>query len=175
MKQRFILLLGIVILAGTILACGGSDNTGTKTGTTDAGNTTNATPPKHFKVGDTVKVGSTWQAVVNSVKTDDGGQYSALKSGDVYLVVDMSLTNLSNQEQNVSSMLNFTLQDSTGQKYNQTIDTNAGASIDGKVSAGSPLRGSLAFEVPSSVKSFTLNFSPDVVASGQTTWDLSVS
>lgn len=169
--RRLVFLVPLCIIIGALLACGASDNnTGTTSGTTIPA----ATPASHFKVGDTVTVGSTWKAVVNSVKTDDGGQYSALKAGDTYLVVDISLTNLSSKEQNISSALNFTLQDSTGQKYNEGIDSNAGATLDGKVSVGSPLRGVIAYEVPSSVKSVVLNFVPDITGTGQTTWDLSV-
>jgi hypothetical protein len=175
--KRFIPLIALCIIIGALIACGGSDNTGTKanSGNSTTSSTSDTKPAQHFKVGDTVKVGDTWQVVVNSVKTDDGGQYSGLKSGDTYLVVDISLTNLSSKEQTVSSALSFTLQDSTGQKYNESIDGNAGATLDGKVSAGSPLRGIIAYEVPSSVKSFVLNFAPDIVSSGQTTWDLTVS
>ena len=169
MKRLFI-FVPLCVIIGALLACGASTNTGTTTGNT----TPAATPGAHFKVGDTVTVGSTWKAVVNSVKTDDGGQYSALKPGNTYLVVDISLTNLSDKEQNVSSALNFTLQDSTGQKYTESIDPNAGATLDGKVSVGSPLRGVIAYEVPSSTKSFVLNFVPDITGTGQTTWDLSL-
>lgn len=169
--KRFIPFFGILLIAAALLACGESSNTGTAS---TSNSTNKSAASQHFKPGDTVKVGSDWQVVVNSVKTDDGGQYSALKSGDIYLVVDISLTNLSSKEQTVSSALSFTLQDSTGQKYNESIDGNAGATLDGKVSAGSPLKGVIAYEVPSSVKSFTFNFAPDIVSSGQTTWDLSV-
>ncbi len=176
MRKLFVFVACLGILAFPLLACGeSSNNTGTATSSNSKqANAQAPAPTQHFKVGDTVKVGTTWQAVVNSVKTDDGGQYSALKSGDVYLLVDLSLTNLSNQEQSVSSELNFTLQDATGQKYNESIDSNAGATLDGKVEVGQPLRGIIAFEVPSSVKNFILHFSPDITSGGQTTWDLSV-
>jgi|SRR5580765_3126394 len=180
-KKPGIFKIGCGVLAAVIIlivviavANGGKSNTGTAVTTSTTSSTTNSTNAQHFKVGDTVKVGTDWQAVVNSAKTDSGGQYSALKSGDVYLVVDISLTNLSSQEQTVSSLIDFTLQDSTGQKYNESIDPNAGASLDGKVAAGSPLRGVIAFEVPSAQKSYQLHYSPDIVSSGQTTWDLSV-
>lgn len=168
--------LVVLIVIISAVSTGGKSNTGTTASTSGSSTTssTNTQPAQHFKVGDTVKVGDTWQAVVNSVKTDDGGQFSTLKSGDTYLVIDVSLTNLSSTEQNVSSVLFFTLQDSTGQKYDETVDTNASATLDGKVEAGQPLRGSLAYEVPSSIHSFTLNFSPNIVGSGQTIWDLSV-
>ena len=76
MKRLFI-FVPLCVIIGALLACGASTNTGTTTGNT----TPAATPGAHFKVGDTVTVGSTWKAVVNSVKTDDGGQYSALKPG----------------------------------------------------------------------------------------------
>jgi hypothetical protein len=168
-------LVVFIVIISAATSSGGKSNTGTAS--TSGSSTTssiNTQPAQHFKVGDTVKVGDTWQVVVNSVKTDDGGQFSGLKSGDTYLVVDVSLTNLSSSEQNVSSILFFTLQDSTGQKYNETVDPNASATLDGKVSAGSPLRGSLVYEVPASTKSFVLNFAPDIVGSGQTVWDLSV-
>lgn len=169
-------LVVFIVIISAATNSGGKSNTGTTASTSgsSAASSANTQPAQHFKVGDTVKVGDTWQAVVNSVKTDAGGQFSALKSGDTYLVVDISLTNLSSSEQNVSSILFFTLQDTTGQKYDETVDTNASATLDGKVEAGQPLRGSLAYEVPSSIHSFTLNFSPNIVGSGQTIWDLSV-
>jgi Domain of unknown function (DUF4352) len=108
------------------------------------------------------------------VKTADGGQFSTLKSGNVYFIADISVTNLSSQEQTVSSIVQFTLQDTTGQKYDETIDSDAGATLDGKVEAGQPLKGVIVWEVPSSVKQFNLHFISDLVSSGQTTWDLSV-
>jgi hypothetical protein len=180
-KSKLWLILGIVV--GAVVLCGvigavaansGKSNTGTAISSSSGSTTNNTQPQQHFKVGDTVKVGTTWQAVVNSVKTDDGGQYSTLKSGDTYLVADISLTNLSNQEQNVSSLAQFTLQDTTGQKYDESIDPNAGASLDGKVEAGQPLRGIIAWEVPQAQHGYTLNFVPDLVSSGETTWDVSV-
>ncbi len=167
-------LIALVVLIGVISAVsGGSKNSASSTSNSSTGSSQPLA--KHFSIGDTVKVGDTWQAVVNNVKTDDGGQYSGLKSGDTYLVVDISLTNLSNQEQVISSALNFTLQDSTGQKYNEGIDTNTGATPDGKVAAGLPLRGSIAFEVPVTQKNFTFAFDPNIISSGQTIWDLTIS
>ncbi len=165
----FIAIIALFVIIGVISEVSGESKN-------SASSTSSSQPlAKHFNIGDTVKVGDTWQAVVNNVKTDNGGQYSGLKSGDTYLVVDISLTNLSNQEQVISSALNFTLQDSTGQKYNEGIDTNTGATPDGKVAAGSPLRGSIAFEVPVVQKNFTFAFDPNIILSGQTIWDLTIN
>jgi Domain of unknown function (DUF4352) len=173
--KRFIPILGIVLIVAALLACGESTNTGTKAGTGSTSSTQPAVAPaQHFKTGDVVKVGNIWQVTVNSVKTDTGGQYSALKAGDVYLLVDVSMNNISTQEQNTSSLLDWTLKGTDGQKYNDSFFSGAPSAPDGKVEAGSPAKGTLVYEVPSSVKSFNLAFAPSVFTGGQTVWDISV-
>ena len=112
--------------------------------------------------------------VVNSAKTDSGGQYSSLKSGDVYLLVDVSLTNISSKEQVTSSLGDWKLTGTDGQAYSTSFFSDAPSAPDGKVEPGSPAKGTLAYEVPSSVKSFNLAFAPSILQSGQTVWDISV-
>ena len=192
MKRKSLWLLGLIIIIGALLACGQTtNNTGTavqdsgastgnqssQNSTTTQSNQSQAVTPtaapaaQHFKVGQTVKVGDTWEVTVNSVKTSQGGDFDQPKAGNTYLLVNVSLKNVSSQEQTVSSLLMFKLRDSTGQDYNETITTGASAP-DGKVEAGSPLRGTLAYEVPTSVHSFTLAFEADMLSSGQTIWDI---
>jgi len=185
---KALIIVGVIVVVIAILGVvigshGSSSNTGTlSSSNNNTGNSTISAPApttasnQHFKVGDTVTVGNSWKVVVNSITADDGGQYSALKSGDTYVIVDVSLTNLTSSEQTASSLLMFTLKDSTGQKYDESIDTNVnGSTPDGKVAAGDTLRGIIAYEVPASQKSFTLAFAPDLTSSGQTIWDLSLS
>lgn len=170
-KRSFPYLFLIVLIAAVMLACGGSDsNTGS---TANAGPAPTSAPAQHFKPGQTVKVGDTWQIVVNKVSTNPGSDIDKpQKTGDTFLLVDVSLKNLSTAEQNVSSLIMFSLQDDSGQKITQTITTFAPASPDGKVAAGSQLRGTLAYEVAASGKVFTLSFQADITSSGQTIWDL---
>ncbi len=177
-KRLLILGFCFVILVGSLLACGESSNntgTATNTGSSSSGSTPTAAPAQHFKIGQTVKVGDTWQIVVDSAKTSTGSEFNKpQKSGDVFLIITVSMKNLSNQEQDASSLLQWTLQDSTGQKYTETIDSDAGSSPDGKVEAGMPLKGALAYEVPANMKSFTLAFEADITSSGETIWDITV-
>ncbi len=177
-KRTWVLLFAVLALIGSLLACGESSpaNTGTSVNSSSSsGSTPTGAPAQHFKVGQTVKVGDTWQITVDSAKTSTGSEFNKpQKSGDVFLVIIVTMKNLSSQEQTVSSLAQWTLQDSTGQKYDGTIDTDAGASLDGKVEAGSLLKGSLAYEVPASMKSFTLAFEADLTAAGETIWDISV-
>lgn len=159
--------------AVVLLACGGSSavNSGTSVGSSSTvGSTSSA--PQHFKVGDQVKVGDAFVVTVNSFKTSAGDQFDQPKAGDEYVVVDVTVKNVSAQEQDISSALNFTFNDSTGQKYDETF-AGSGTPPDGKVELASQLRGQLTYEVPASQHSFNLAFQADVVSGGETIWTLS--
>lgn len=169
--RMLLLLVGLLgVLALVVMACGSSSaNTGTSvTGTNTVSNTS-----KHFKVGDQVKVGDIYIATINSFKTNPGDSFSKPKSGNQFVVVDVTLKNVSNKEQNVSSLLQFTLKDSTGQKYTETIISNV-TPPDGKLAAGDIIKGQMAYEVPSAQHDFTFAFEADIISSGQTLWDLHI-
>jgi len=125
-------------------------------------------------VGQAVNVGDICTMTVNSAATNPGSQFSMPQAGNIYLVLDVTLKNVSAKEQNVSSFLQFTLQDATGQKYQQTFADFAKASPDGKVAVGSLLRGELVYEVPKALHNFTLSFEADITSPGQTIWDIHV-
>lgn len=126
---------------------------------------------QHFKVGQVVKVNATWLVTITSVKTMDGNTFSTPTAGNTYFIVDVTLTNLSKQEQNVSSALNFSLVDASGQKYTETILIGE-TPPDGKVGANSLMHGQLTYEVPTMQNAFTFNFEPDLIAGALTVWDL---
>lgn len=169
---RILPILGLLLaIAGVIMACGASsDNSGSVT----TGGSSSSSSSQHFKVGQQVKVGSTWVVTVNSAQTHGATDMDQLKSGDTYLVVDVSLKNVSSQEQDLSSLAQFTLKDATGQSYTETITTFANQPPDGKVEAGSISRGQMVYEVPTTQKSFTLAFEADIVSGGETIWDISI-
>jgi hypothetical protein len=144
----------------------------TAVATTSSGNTP-APSTQHFIVGQVVKVGDIWNVTVNSVKKSPGDAISQPKSGNIYLIIDVTMKNVSTQEQNVSSLVSFSLQDSTGQKYTETItDLSDIHAPDGKVEAGALLRGQLVYEVPASLHAYMLSFQADFLSAGQTTWDI---
>jgi Domain of unknown function (DUF4352) len=87
--------------------------------------------------------------------------------------VDVSIKNVSSKEQNISSLLQFTLKDATGQKYDQTFISGA-TSPDGKVEAGDVIRGQIPYETPKAQHTYTFAFEADIISSGQTIWDLHI-
>lgn len=170
-SPRLAAALGLLAIVGLIImACGGGANAGS---TTTGGNGSSSSSAKHFKVGDQVKVGDTFVVTINSVKTSTGNNLDKPKSGNVYLLVDVTIKNVSDKEQNISSLLMCGLKDSTGQKYEETIISDATAP-DGKVEAGDVLRGKIPYEVPKSQHNFTFSFEADAFSSGQTLWDLKI-
>lgn len=169
-RTRILGTLGLVAIAAAVmLACGGG---ATASGTTTTGGNTGSSSTKHFKVGDQVKVGDNFVVTVNSVKTSQGDDITQPKSGDTFLIVDVTVKNVSNQSQDISSALNFDIQDATGQKYTETI-VDGETPPDGTVQPGDLLRGQLSYEVPASQKSFEFSFQ-DVIGGGdEAIWDLS--
>lgn len=182
-KRRGLWIALGIIAALVVFACIGvstlalqSSNTGTVVQTSQSSssnNTSSSSQDQHFKVGQVVKVGDTWNVTVNSAKTSKGQDFSTPKSGTIYLLIDVSLKNISASEQNVSSILMFTLRDSTGQEYTESITTFT-KPPDGKVESGAPLRGTLAYEVPTGQHQFTFAFQSNIVSSGQTVWDVNI-
>jgi hypothetical protein len=168
-------LLGVLALV--IMACGGtSANTGTSVGTNGGSSTATSSSSggsKHFKIGDQVKVGDTYIVTINSFKTNQGDDFIKPKSGNIFVVVDATFKNVSAEEQDLSTLIQCTLKDSTGQKYDTTFITGA-TPPDGKLAAGDIVKGQIAYEVAASQHDFTFAFEADFISGGQTIWDLHV-
>lgn len=158
------LVVVITMVVVVAAANGKTHNTGASNNTTNSNRT--------FKVGDVVTVGTDWQATVNSVKTSAGGDFNEPKTGDTFLEVSVTLKNISSQEQEASSLLFWSLKDSTGQQYDEAVVTDAPSTPDGKVAAEDKLTGTLSYEVPLTQKQFELSFAPDPISTGQTIWKL---
>ncbi len=169
-------LIAFALLVLTLAACGSSaTNIGTAvtpqptTSVTQATDTSTASPT-HFKVGQTVKVGNTWQLTIRKVQNDGSATY--LEPGQVFLIVQVKAVNISSTEQDMSSLLSWTLRDAEGNTYKVGYDINATHSLDGKVEAGQPLQGSLTFIVDAKVHQYQLFFENNFLVQGQTIWDI---
>ncbi len=133
---------------------------------------TSNTTTAHLKLNETVAIDNTWQVTVTSAKTNPGdGEINIPASGNTYVLITVSLKNISDKQQTVSSLLQFGLRDTDGTSYDESI--TYGHSPDGTVAVGDPLKGTLAYEVPASTKKFVLNFELGLL-SDQVSWDISV-
>jgi len=173
-----VVLIVVVALCSIIgIATSSATKTTTTTGTqatpdTSSTSSSSSSSTANHKIGDVVNVDNTWQVTVTSAKTDPGdGQFNIPKSGNVYVLIGVTEKNISDTQQNASGLAQYTLRGTDGTSYDAAI--GYGKDPGGKVSAGQPLKGVLAYEVPKGVKQFTLNFQSDL-ASDQTTWDINL-
>lgn len=130
-------------------------------------------PATAHKVGDQVALDG-WTVTVNGVTTSSGDDFDQPKAGNTFLLIDVTVVNGTGQAQTFSSLLSFTLKDSTGQKYDQTIVTSAPSTPDGNITNGGKLRGTIAYEIPTSIQTVELDFTPDITSTDVAIWNLTV-
>lgn len=114
---------------------------------------------------------------VNSVdfRKEVGGQYGAeADSGNTFAIIDISVENNSDEEKNVSSILQMGMKDGTGLSYAQSVTATSqldrSFSEGTPISAGSKRRGKIAYEVPSGAGKLFWTFEFAVFVSGNKTF-----
>ncbi len=165
--------IGIVVLA--ILVSAGRQNATTQQqfATQPASQPTSAPTQTIFKVGDTA-TNTLWSVTVNSVKEVTSGPYAQPSAGDIFLVVDVTTQNLTSSPQLVSSGVSFTLQDTTGQVYQEKV-TGIGVPPDNtSLQPNDKLRGQISYEIPKSLHDFTFQFRGSILDASAATWAITV-
>src|SRR5229473_1082959 len=184
MKKLFVVF---ALLALALVSCGETATQQTTTSNTPAQATTapaeqataqptNAPTPTGgpYKVGDTVGTADGFAITVNKVSTSQGADYETPPQGDQYLVLDVSVKNISGQVQQVNP-LDFTLIDSTGQHMTWTIVSDLPGVTSYDMTAlqpGATDRGSLVYEVPLGKASYQLSFAINQFSGTQPLWNI---
>jgi hypothetical protein len=173
-----IAVLGILTIG--VAACShGSAHAGSTSGTRTASSTATSAPtavPLPSQVGKATQIGDVWQATVNGATTSAGTASTKLaKAGDVFVVIDISLKNISSQPQQVSSLLEFRLSDTHGTLYTETVTNSFGAPPGGTIASQGATRGVLVFEVPAAQRQFTLSFEPQLSTPIKATWAITIA
>jgi hypothetical protein len=171
-----VVLFAFIVFAIGAIAAGGSSTTDTaKPQQTTTAPAPQQTQPQQQSpvVGKAYDAGN-WQVTVNGTSTSMGNEFEHPKAGNQFLIVHVTMKNTSGSTQDASSLLYWSLKDSAGQKYNQTILTDAKASPDGKVADGGTIAGDLVYEVPASQHSYTVQFTPDLGSDTLVEWTLNV-
>ena len=124
-----------------------------------------------FTVGDTVEYKDV-KVTLNSIKENTGSQFNKPTEGNVFLLVDFTIENNSNEELNVSSMMCF---EAYQDGYSTSISLGAlvekeGAQLDGTIAPGKKMQGAVGYEVPANYKEFEISYSPDLWSSDQFTF-----
>lgn len=113
-----------------------------------------------------------WQVTVNTAGPNQGNDVFTPKAGNIFVQINVTMKNISNETQTASSLLMWELKGPDGQKYNIALSNDT--SPDGKTEAGGLLKGTLTYEVPTGTKKLTLNFITSLTDDSIDIWDINV-
>ena len=85
---------------------------------------------------------------VNSAESKTVDALSSSPDEDLFLILDVSLVNNSQDEIALSSLISFSLRGSDAYEYSVAIFVDTKGSLDATVSPGDQLRGQIAYDVP---------------------------
>jgi len=171
-------LIVLIAVIGAIGSHGSTTSTPAASGSTpNAQSTSQPTNSQStYKLGDTITAAN-WQVTVHNVKTtrDPGNQFVTLKAGHVFLVFDATLKNLDSSPQTASTLIQWTLRDTSGNTYDQEIVFGSGSSgPEGTIAPNQLAHGQFAYQVPTNVHQFTLQFQPSFGGSDLVQWNVTV-
>ncbi len=121
---------------------------------------------KTFKVGDTIQT-KDFKIRVNKVTTSNGSEYVKPEKGNEFVKVDITVENISKEEQNISSVLMFKVVDKDGRSCEQAITDNQKGQLDGKVAPGRKMTGEYIVQAPKGQKGLELQFDSSLISNGQ--------
>ncbi|MFH0860927.1 MAG: DUF4352 domain-containing protein [Candidatus Altiarchaeota archaeon] len=141
--------------------------------------------PKTYEIGDTIS-GGNLAVKVNSVRKTDkltttmdlGETYTyeqEPESGFQYLIVDISVDNIGDISEAISTLMQMTVHDGEGYTYDQDIMTAGFLSKSfkgGELSPGMKMRGDVAFQVPKTATDLQFIFDYEFFGVGQAIIDL---
>ena len=127
------------------------------------------TQQETFNVGDIVEIGD-FTITVNGVSSPAGDDFSKPDEGNKFVVVDVTVENKTTEPAAISSMLQMSLKDQTGQTYDVDIFASAasgGSTPDGELAPGEKMRGQVGYQVPVDATGLVFVFDADVFGAGK--------
>ena len=170
--RRALLLLMIGILAVGLFGCSETPVLLDEGNAAPSDSVVTTDPPapteeQAFKVGETVKLGDIVVSLVE-VTESKGSKYNKPTAGNVYLLCEFEITNNSDEELSVSSMLSFDAycdDYACSQSISALLEKGNKAQLDGTVAVGKKMNGVIGYEVPKDWKELEIRYTPDILSS----------
>ena len=133
----------------------------------EKGSATNAAEPEKetvFGAGDTVELNDVEVTFVG-ITQSEGSTYNKPEAGNVFVLCEFNIVNNSDEELNVSTMLNF---EAYYDDYSCSLSIGAlmekgdKEQLDGTVAAGKKMNGVVGYEVPADWEEFEIRYTPDL-------------
>ncbi len=158
MKKVILLVMAAVLTGLILIGCGDTTPPKKVDPSKPASSPAEAKKPEVFKVGDSFKLGNL-QFTINGVRTSDGSKDNSFlkpKDGNKWVYVDVTVQNVGDKQEVVSSMLMFNLKDKDGVKANITLGDGAKGQVDGNLVVRGKIKGELVYEAPKDKNDFDL-------------------
>lgn len=120
---------------------------------------------QYYSVGDTISMGD-FELTLNSAKLADQDVFGNIPD-ELSLVVNATITNISDEVQNVSSMLMFSLYDEELYEREISFMVDTKGSLDGELGPGRSMRGEIAYNIDEGQSQWEFIFEPVVFQHGQ--------
>jgi hypothetical protein len=125
-------------------------------------------------VGDLISIQDTL-LIVLGWDQPKGGDFNPPAEGKKYLAVDLLLANQGQKSFSISPVLQMTLKDATGRKYNISAKANAATESNppnGELNPGEVIRGTVGFQVPENGTDFLFVYEANLFGFGEVSVDL---
>lgn len=170
--KRALLLLVTGMLAVILFGCSETpvlldDSSAAPSDSAAAADSPAPTEEQAFQVGETVKLGDIVVSLVE-VTESKGSKYNKPTDGNVYLLCEFEITNNSDAELSVSSMLSFDAycdDYACSQSISAFLEKGNKAQLDGTVAVGKKMKGVIGYEVAKDWKSLEIRYTPDILSS----------
>ncbi len=161
MKHKMICIILALIVLGVI----GTTISGGENQPAKGGQSKSTSTAKTFKIGDVIQLKNS-KFEVNKIRTGNGISGMEPPTGKEYFYVDCTIQNISTEEQTVSSILMFKVQDSDGRSYDLATPGDQNGHLDGKIGVGKKISGEYVVEAPKSKTGLQLVFDSSVFSTG---------
>ncbi len=168
-KRWWFIALVIIIVIG-IIGSGGEEDTPQKvaeevtqtTSNTEEVVTVDEPTEEFFYMGDVVETNKV-RAIITGAERSTGSELNRPRDGHEFILVNMTIENISDEEINVSSMLSFDAYvDDVALNEDLMAQVEAGKTMNGTIAPGKKLVGTLGYEVPKDWEQIEIHFEPDI-------------
>ena len=113
------------------------------------------------------------QVVLLDVIESTGSAYNTPEDGNIFILCEFEITNTSNKEITVSSMLSFEAycdDYACSESFSALIEKGNRSQLDGTVAAGKKMKGVIGYEVPADWSKIEIHYTPDIWSSKEITF-----
>ena len=170
-KKGHPILLGVLValVIVAVMASGGDDEPkrvdGGTTMESGQNESTKQNEDKEFGVGETVELNDVMVTLVG-VTESTGSTYNKPTEGNVFVLCEFEITNNSDKEINVSSMMSFEAycdEYACNFSLSALMEKGNQNQLDGTVAAGKKFHGVIGYEVSADWEELEIRFTPDFV------------